>query len=132
MIDTKRLHSMFVDSLYKEGEIIEGQMPEETVLVVGISANFGFHPQRLESHRQEVKDMLEQLPDDFKKSSGGGQSFLHMCEDKDGELWTGLHRTVEQLMCLAIGLKLASYCLPKDSWAALPGGMPYVTVNDGE
>ena len=39
-----------------------------------------------------------------------------------------MHMTVESLLCLGIGLDLAEWCLPKEMWSLMPGGMPYVVV----
>src|SRR5580698_3030512 len=126
MIDAQKLHSVFLDCLYRNEEIEanQNQIPEGTVLVEAIQATIGFHPDRLESHREEVRNMLSDLPLQFRKGIGGGWSFLNACNDKDGNLWTGEHKTVMELVALGIGLGLAGYCLPRSMWDALPGSMP--------
>lgn len=128
MIDTKRLEEIFLDVLLNDDEVNEdktGAKEEvEMVRVEGIAvAGFGFQKQRLENHREEVKNMLEQLSDRFKE----GASFLEGCDDKNGNQWGG-HRNMEQLFCLGIGLGYAEYCLPRKIWASLPGEMPYIYI----
>ena len=68
------------------------------------------------------------LPHQFRKSAGGGWSFLNACNQEDGEQWTGLHQRMDQLFAMAIGLGLAKWCLPRAMWDVFPGGMPYVVV----
>ena len=123
VLNPQRVEEIFLDCLFQDGEDTSG-----AVTVEGIINNYGFHPDRLEGHREEMQALLEQLPDDFRESGGGGSSFLNACMDRNGELWTGMHQTMEQLMVLGIALKLASYTLPKSLWAALHGGMPYFTI----
>jgi hypothetical protein len=107
----------------------DGTTPEGCVEVEGIMSRFGLHPQRLEDHRTEVGAWLMALPHTFRKSSGGGWSFLNACHDEDGNQW-GEHRNMEQLFVLGIALGLARWLLPRDMWPAFPGGMPYVGIDD--
>lgn len=89
----------------------------------------GFHPERLESHKQEIKNLLMGLPRQFREKEGGGWSFLQACMDKDGNQW-GEHKDVEALVCLGIATGQAKFQLPRDMWKVLPGGMPYFVVLD--
>lgn len=109
----------FMDCLFKEEE-------DKTnyVEVEGIMNNFGLHPQRLEGKRELITALLAELPTEFKE----GWSFLNFCTNKNGELWTGEHAVCEQLIVMAIGLDLMSYCMPREMWAILPGGVPYIIV----
>ena len=109
----------FMDCLFKEGEDTTNH-----VNVEGLTSMFGLHPQRLEEKRELVTALLAELPAEFKK----GWSFLNLCTTKNGEQWTGMHDVCEQLAVMAIGLGLMEYCLPREMWAILPGGMPYLTI----
>lgn len=109
----------FMDCLFKEGEDTTNH-----VKVEGLTSMFGLHPQRLEEKRELVTALLAELPAEFKK----GWSFLNLCTTKNGEQWTGMHDVCEQLAVMAIGLGLMEYCLPREMWAILPGGMPYLTI----
>ena len=109
----------FMDCLFKEGEDTTNH-----VKVEGLTSMFGLHPQRLEEKRELVTALLAELPAEFKE----GWSFLNLCTTKDGELWTGMHRVCEQLVVMAIGLGLMEYCMPRELWGILPGGVPYLTV----
>jgi hypothetical protein len=117
------VNAVFADCLFKDGEDTS-----EYIVAEGIVRTVGFHPGRIEEHRQEIHDMLAELPDEFKTSGGGGMSFLNACIDKHGNQWTGLHLTQEQLVQLGIAIGEVEYCLPREAWGAFPGGMPYFMV----
>lgn len=135
MINQDRVRKMAIFCLFNKEELVNGEPPADLVVKVdGIGARFGFHKNKLESIREEVKEMINQLPDEFHQNKGGGMSFLKMCMLKDGTQWTGLHRTMEALMVLALGLELMHYVVERNLWPALPGGMPYLVIpetNDG-
>jgi hypothetical protein len=117
------VNTVFLDCLFKDGEDTAGHIVAE-----GIALTVGFHHGRIEEHRQEIHDMLAELPDEFKTSGGGGYSFLNACMDKHGNQWTGMHQTQEQLVQLGIAIGEVEYCLPREMWSALPGCVPYFTV----
>lgn len=124
-LEPEALRTTMMDCLFRQGEIpIDGSPPEGVVFVEGLTAKFGLHPDRLESHRAEVGAMLAEMPDGLKD----GMTFLQLCEDREGRQWTSYHRDVELLVVLGVGLKLLEYCAPRALWAALPGGMPYVQL----
>ena len=124
----EQIKEIIMDCLYMDEEITEGETPKDAVMVKGIVRNFGFHPGRLESHREEVKAILNQMKPEFHANQGGGWSFLNLCEDKDGNLWAE-HPTMEELIVLAMGLGMARYCLPREAWEVLPGGVPYIVFD---
>lgn len=105
--------------------------PEDTskaVMVEGIVRRFGFDPERLKAREADIASMLSQLPKEFMADGGGGCSFLAACNRADGEQWTGLHQTMDELFCLGMAIGKVRLCLPRDLWSALPGGMPYYAV----
>jgi hypothetical protein len=98
----------------------------EVVAIKGIVNTICFDPQRLEARRDDVLDLIRQLPTPFDVKQGGGWSFLNLCQREDGQQWTDLHQTQEVLCLLAVGLKLAKWVMPRDMWDIFPGGMPYI------
>lgn len=129
-LTTENVSKIFMNCLFEDEEI-KGKSPDELahVPVKGIMTNVGFHPGRLESHREEVKELLSQLPETFFKSKGGGWSFLNMAMNNKNEQW-GEQRTAEQLLLIGMGLGLAEIQLPREMWSTLPGSMPYLCIND--
>ena len=123
MIDPERVNAIFMDCLFKDGEDTSNHVKAE-----GITKNVGFHPDRLESHKAEIEAMLDELPEQFKESVGGGWSFLNACNDKHGNQWTGFHQRMEQLFQLGIGIGKVKCQLPREIWSVLPGGVPYYSI----
>lgn len=130
MIDSGCVTGVFHDCLFRDEEVQNGG-PDESLVVVakGIINNIGFHKERLEGHRNEVRSFLSDLPDAFHKGRGDGMSFLNACNTRDGEQWTGEHRVMEQLFLLGMALGYVKCPLPRQLWGALPGGVPYYTVD---
>jgi len=122
-LTVENLESVVSDCLFKKdedrGNYVEGS---------GVILRFGFHPERLEKHRADIEDMLNQLPDEFKKNSGGGYSFGMAYRRKDGVHW-GEHRHIDTLLCLGIAIGKARTQFPRDMWNIFPGGLPYFVIN---
>ncbi|MEK7645754.1 MAG: hypothetical protein AAB374_01460 [Patescibacteria group bacterium] len=123
-LNPEQVNAVFMDCLFKDGEDTSKHVKAE-----GITTTVGFHPERLESHKAEIEAMLDELPNEFKKSGGGGWSFLNACNDKHGNQWTGFHQRMEQLFQLGIGIGKVQSQLPREMWLALPGGMPYYIID---
>ncbi len=122
-LSAENVEAVLLDCLFRENE----EDTSQAVVVEGVVNKFGFHPQRLESHKAEIAELLEGLPNEFKESKGGGWSFLNACMTHDGIHW-GEHRNVEQLLVLGIATKQAKFLMPRSMWNSFPGGMPYFSV----
>ena len=122
-LNADRVNEIFTDCLFKKGEPTEDFIPAQ-----GIVSKVGFHPGRLETHKEEVMTLLNELPDDFKMSGGGGWLFLNACNDKHGVQWGG-HQNMEQLFQLGIATDQAEWQM-MEMKDIMPGGVPYVVVLD--
>jgi len=130
MRTVERVQDILRDCLYSEEELNDSLLPESAVIVEGVSRSLGFHPERLVRNRGEIQTLIQEIvTDKFLKSDGGGFSFLNLCEDRSGELWTSQHSTVDDFVCLSIGCGMAGFCLPRNLWGAFPGGLPYIWFN---
>lgn len=127
-LNAKNVETIFLNSMFNDNEIVDGNIPENTVKVEGITMNIGFDPNKIELYRTDVKTMLSELPEPFFKETGGGWSFLNGIETKDGNQWAE-HRNLEQLVILGIGLGYVNFLMPRDMWCVFPGGMPYFQVD---
>lgn len=126
----ENVHRVFLECLHTKEEIEKGVPKDgEFIGVHGLTMNIGFHPERISKNKKHIGDMLAELPPAFMKDIGGGWTFLYMCEDKDGEQWTGDHRIMEELVLLGLATEQAEFVLPRETWSALPGGVPYISVN---
>lgn len=119
----ENVEKVFMDCLFGNTED-----KSDAILVDGIVAKYGFNPSKIELHKEEIRAMLSELPDSFKPNSGGGMSFLNACMTKANHQW-GEHRNMEQLFSLGIAAGFVTYCMPREMWNILPGGVPYLTVN---
>ena len=119
------VNGIFRDCLFRGEEIKDGKPPENAVMVDGIVAKYGFHKDRLESHKDECLKIVNTLSDKFFENGGGGWTFLNLPIDKDGNQWAE-QPTAEMLVVMCIGLGIARYQLPRPVWSSLPGGMPYI------
>lgn len=137
MISAQRVTELFSHALFQSHEITpDGTQPlDPSMLAVGVGVRHdaGFHKTRLESAREEVRSFLNELPLIFRADpglagAGGGWSFLQVCVQADGEIWTGMHQVCEQLLMLggALGYVSRMDFLPRE---ALPGGVPYFSIN---
>ena len=128
-ISIERLDVIIYDALCSLDEAPDEIPPSDAVTVQGVVSDFVFNRERMESHRDEVSEMLALLPDEFMKSKGGGMSFLNACVDRNGNHW-GEHVHIQELVVLGIGLGLVRFVLPRELWSALPGNMPYFVIDD--
>lgn len=129
-----KLEAIFMDCLFRKEEregLLDGAVPANTVGGQGILHNFGFHRERLESHRADVVRIIAEMRDEFFPDLGGGGSFLMLCMDRNGRQW-GEHRNAEQLLALATALRLGIILTPHEFWQDMPGGVPYFRFLHGE
>ena len=115
--------------LFTNDEIVDGKPPADAIIVDAITTKIGFNPIRLAEKKELIREMLNEMDPSFHKNGGGGMSFLKLCNDKHGEQWTGFHQKMAMLVALGIAVGMASYCLPRQFWPALPGSMPYIIID---
>ena len=115
------------DCLYKTDELINGEWPKDAIMSKGTTTKIGLHPQRIKNNSDKIRELLNELPDEFKETGGGGMSFLRACMDRNGKQW-GEHRDIEVLLCLGLAAGMIKYCYPREMWNILPGSMPFFTI----
>lgn len=120
VLTADRVHELFRRCL------VPGQDGTE---VTGIVTRARFSPQALDECAGQVRELLAELPDEFRRTRGGGWSFLNACNDRHGHQWTGFHRAMEELFMLGLGTGLAAELLPREAWPSLPGQMPYYVLD---
>jgi hypothetical protein len=125
-LTAENVEKIFMDCLFDDKEVVEGWPKEELTPGSGVMTNCGFNKKRLEAHRQEISELLDQLPEGFKQ----GWSFLNMCVDKNGVQW-GEHPNMDQLVCLGTAIGKLKLLAPREMWGMLPGGMPYYQLMEG-
>jgi hypothetical protein len=123
-LNAELVHSTFLECLFEDGEPTENHKIGEAVQM-----KVGFNPERLKGKETLIEELLNQLPNEFQKDGGGGMSFLQMCNDKNGNQWADMHKTMDELVALGTATGKLSFLMPKEMWSALPGGMPYLVVD---
>jgi len=102
--------------------------------VEGLVHGFGFNPDKIKQHREEIKELLDQMPLEFHPAGvggGGGYTFLNLPFTRDGEQW-GEQRDAEALLCLGIAAGMATILVPRSVWNMFPGGVPYCAIDTSE
>ena len=129
-LSSENVEGVLSDCLYTDAELKEsgGETPEGTIIVEGIHRSFGLHPGRVQTHEDEIARMLDELPDTFKESGGGGWSFLNACNDKHDRQWTSFHKTMDALFVLGMAIRKVKCLMPREVWSLMPGGMPYYII----
>lgn len=131
-ITAVEVENVFKNCLFTDNEVDtfgKEELMKSAILAEGVKTSCGFHPERLESNRDKICEMLMCLDPTFRISVGGGWSFLNGCIDSKGQQW-GEHKNLEQLILLGIAIDRVSFSMPREGWLALPGGVPYFTIND--
>ncbi|EMJ59882.1 hypothetical protein [Leptospira sp. P2653] len=131
MADRLKLTSENVSNLFLKCLFLEGEDTTNFVKAEGVAITIGFHPERLRTNKTQIKELLDQLPQRFRKSEASseshGWSFLNACKTEKGILW-GQHKNVDELLCLGLASGLIEYNLPREIWVALPSGVPYFFI----
>lgn len=129
-LTAKNVRAVLMDCLYSPKEVKEigeDNIKSRAILVQGVTLNLGFNPAKIAKHSLDIRDMLDQLPANFKHEVGGGWSFLNACMRHDETHW-GEHRSVDELLCLGLAAKRVKYTLPREMWYLMPGGVPYFEI----
>lgn len=134
-LTAENVNKLMIHALPANKELDEAQRKTLTgggevpgyVVTQGVMGHFCFNKSRLEEKREDLVSMLKELDDKFFVGKGEGYSFLNACMTKNGRQW-GEHRNIDELICLGIGLGLVKFCMPREMWKVMPGGMPYFQI----
>ena len=130
-LNTTNLTNVFMECLFTEEEALNSELISKSLIVEGVNLKVGFHPNRIKQNTDNIISMLNCLPDKFLLGGeGGGASFLDMVMDENNDDWTSLHADVDKLITLGLAINYVSFLVPRKMWEILPGGLPYVVVNN--
>lgn len=121
-LTSQAVRDLMVKCLPENKSDIEG-----LIHVAGLVNNYAFKAVAIEANKDQIKALLNQLPDQFQAKKGGGWSFLNAWNDYCGEQWTGFQYDMEVLICLGIAAGQAKW-LMREMADIMPGGVPYVVV----
>lgn len=124
-----KLTPINVENLFTSCLFEDGEDTAKAKIVHGVNLNVGFNPKKLEIHHQEIVSLLEQCHPNFMASGESqGWSFLNFCQDKNDEIWTGVHQICDNLICLGLAIGKVEFVMPRELWQIFPGGMPYLQI----
>lgn len=117
------------DNVISQG--LDRSLPENEIEVdSGFHGIVHFDKTRLESKKAEIAEILLEMDDNFFISGESkGWTFLNLPFDRHGDQWCE-QPTAAALCILGIALQLVKYVLPKEFWVSLPGGVPYLSIDD--
>ena len=127
MISAQRLREIFNDCLLGN----TNPTTEAVILINGVNGTFGLDPEKVDIHLDEIKEMLDQLPSQFREASEGGSdgySFMALPFDSTGAQW-GEQINANELMVLGLATGYMQYLFSAEFWSALPGSVPYVLIH---
>lgn len=122
MIDTQRLEAIYKDSIYDAQEFNKTQIMRDVTYIPGNNTeDILFITERLESHRDEVQEMVDRLHPSF----GIGNSLLYMPILPNKMHWGNIdHCTM--LMHLALALDIMEHVQARQPHSDFPDGIPVI------
>lgn len=116
-----------VDKIFLDCFLPENYTDDTKVIVVNaVTGNFGFDPEKIEKHADDIQQMISQLSPKFDENNGG-YSFMNLpFKGETDEPW-GEQINGDHLMALGLasGWMMLTF-EDRDMWSILPGAVPYV------
>lgn len=124
-LTANNVESLLLKCLANEGD-------PNIIVVQGIVRSFAFNKPRIDEHKDQIYELLKQLPPEFMLPSvhpegGGGWTFLNACVTNEGVHW-GEHPSMELLLVLGLAADKVKILMPREHWHLFPGGVPYFVV----
>ena len=114
-----------VQTLLKSCFYEDGADTSNAIFVEGLIAKFGFDPIKIAKHKPDIASLLLQLPAEF----CCGYTFLNGCMTRGSDQW-GEQRDADALFALGQAAGFVTLCFPRSMWYALPGGVPYLLIDE--
>ena len=125
-LNARKIRELTESCFFDEADIPPGGQPSKEYWAMGegVVKNFVFDKRKIEEHREEIKEYLSQLPDEFFEETGS--CFIQMPFDKGGNQW-GEQIHAEMLMALGRAAGYIWYT-PRMMWP-FSFGVPMVIIN---
>lgn len=124
VLTPQNVDKIFFDCTFEtEAEARAEHAKGNFITAKGLKGNLALNAAKVAEHKKAIKELIDQLPYQINE----GMSFLDMCFDQYGHMWTVLHKDVDKLIMLGLAADLLAYCVEDtDYWHLLPSGLPYV------
>jgi hypothetical protein len=123
VLEGQTVHEIFKICQLKTGEETSGSITAPGIIH---DREVKFSSSRIEQNCQVIHDLLSQLPDKFKSSSG--ESFEETHLDRRGTNWSRIPVIREQLIQLGVAIGEVQLLGELNTWARLSGGMPRLVI----
>lgn len=124
VLTSKKVHDIYRRCLITGRERNNNDPTVDFIIGEGVNEFSLFSAERLDENKKKIITLIDELP-----NIGEGTSFLNMCYDKNGRQWTDDHYVVDLLVQLGVATGMLDYCVSREEWKTLPGGVPYVIRN---
>lgn len=124
-----KLNVEHVEEIFKDCLLSNDYKNDTKVIPVRtVTGTYGFDPEKLDEHSNDIKEMISQLSSKFDESNQGYTFMaLPFKGDVDSEQQWGEQRHGDLLMALGIGSGWMKLTLEDPKlWKILPGSVPYV------
>lgn len=118
----ENVESVFKDCLLDEGYTLDTKV----IPVLTVVGKFGFNPDKIDKHSEDICSMISELNSNFDESNQGCTFMQLPFKGQDNQQWAE-QRTAGLLLALGIASGWMAYTIEDPyMWQALPGGVPYV------
>ena len=125
LINADAVRKLYRNCLLTDEEVKDDMPIVDFILGEGVMTVSVFNSERIENAREKINLLFNAVI----PNAGQIMSFLDLCVDCNGSLWTGEHSTVDLLVQLGVATGEISYLVPRKEWKSLPGEMPFVVRN---
>ena len=106
-LNSRSVFELLSRAVYTSSELRNG-IPFDAVRISGFVVDFAFEKNRLTSVRQDLIDLLNELPEEFHEPDGC--MMTEAVHDRDGHVWTSVEDAhIDALFAVAGALGMAMY-----------------------
>ena len=124
-VNANDVRELYRSCLLTDDEVKDDMPVVDFILGEGVMSISVFNSDRIENAKEKISLLFDKIIPD----GCDNISFLNLCVDKNDNLWTGEHSTVDLLVQLGVASGEISYLVPRKEWKDLPGEMPIIVRN---
>ena len=124
-VNANDVRELYRSCLLTDDEVKDDMPTVDFIFGEGVMSISVFNSDRIENAKEKISLLFDKIIPD----GCDNISFLNLCVDKNDNLWTGEHSTVDLLVQLGVASGEISYLVPRKEWKGLPGEMPIIVRN---
>ncbi len=118
-----KVDRIFGDCCFYDSELENGEPIVPYVLTDSVMAGVVFNAARLNEHRDEIAELIDNLPE-----FGDGINFTELSRNRMGRVWANSFVNIDQLLALGIASGFLDFTVPKELWQEM-GVEPVIKKN---